>query len=126
MVYNLAKEKFDGVQYPSERPQAEGNPSICNSNPPPLEAMPKAPTFQVREDTPCLNTIPASTNLFEARGDWSVPPTQAPSVKVENTEVPPQSSDPPCYSNAQTCWRKMFMGTALPHLQEEEEDSAED
>ena len=70
MVYNLAKGKFDGVPYPTERPQTEKNPSIDNSNPSPLEAIPNAPTFQVREDTPWPKTESASTNLFEARADW--------------------------------------------------------
>ena len=51
-VYNLAKRKFDRVPHPKERPQAEGNPSIHKSNPPQPEAIPNAPTFQVRGDTP--------------------------------------------------------------------------
>ena len=75
MVYNLAKGKFDGMPYPSERSQAEDNPSIHSSNPPQLEAISNAPTFQVREDTTWPNTIPASTNRFEARADWPIPPT---------------------------------------------------
>ena len=62
MVYNLAKGKFNGVPFPTERPQAEEIPSVHNSNPPPLEAIPNAPTFQVREDTPWPNTESASTN----------------------------------------------------------------
>ena len=89
MVYNLAKQKFDGVPYPIEISQAGENPSIHNSTPPQLEAIPNAPTFQVREDTSLPDTVPASTNLFKARADWAIPPTPAPSVKVENTEVPP-------------------------------------
>ena len=89
-VYNLAKGKFDEVPYPSERLQAEETPSIHNPNPPQLEVVPNAPTFQTRDDTPWSNTTPASTNLFEARAGWPVPHTPAPSVKVENTEVPPQ------------------------------------
>ena len=36
----------------------------------------------------------ASTNLFEARADWPIPPTQAPTVKVE--EVPPRVAAIPC------------------------------
>ena len=52
IVYNLAKGKFDGVPYLSERPQAKENPSVHNSNPPQLEDTPNALTFQVREDTP--------------------------------------------------------------------------
>ena len=72
MVYNLAKGKFDGVPYPTGRPQTEKDPSIHNSNPPQLEAIPNAPTFQVREDTPWPDTVPASTNLFKARANWPI------------------------------------------------------
>ena len=78
MVYNLAKGKFYGVPYPIERTQAEENPSI-----PKLEAIPNAPTFQVREDIPWPITIPASMNLFKYRADWPIPPMQTPSVKVK-------------------------------------------
>ena len=86
MVYNLTKGKFDGVPYPTEIPQTEKNPSIHNFNPPPLEAIPNAPTFQVREDTPWPNTESASMNLLEARADWPIPPTPTPT----KTKVPPQ------------------------------------
>ena len=75
MVYNLAKGKFDRVPYPMERTQAEENPLVHNSNPPPLEAIPNVP---VREDTPWPNTIPASMNLFEASTGWPVPLHQHP------------------------------------------------
>ena len=68
-LYNLAKGRFDGVPFPTERSQAEEIPSAHNSNPPPLEAIPNAPNFQVREDTPWPNTESASLNLFEARPD---------------------------------------------------------
>ena len=78
MVYNLAKGKFDRVPYPSERTQAEENPSVHNSNPPQPEAAPNSPTFQVREDTPWPNTMPASMNLFKARADWPIPLHQHP------------------------------------------------
>ena len=40
MVYNLAKLRFNEVPYQTERPQAERNPSIQNSNPLPLKAVP--------------------------------------------------------------------------------------
>ena len=37
--------------------------------------------------TPCQ----ASTNLFEARANWPIPPTETPTVvKMEDTEVPPR------------------------------------
>ena len=67
------------------------------------EAIPNAPTFQVREDTPWPNTVPASTNLFKARADWPIPPMQTPKVKVEKVEVPPRvAAIPPCYGFTQT------------------------
>ena len=44
MVYILAKGKFDGVPYPTERPQAEENPSIHNFSPPQPEAIHNAST----------------------------------------------------------------------------------
>ena len=40
----------------------------------------------IREDTPWPNTESATTNLFEVRADWPIPPTPAPT----KTEVPPQ------------------------------------
>ena len=117
--YNLVKRKFDIVPYPTVRPQAEENPSIYNSNAPQPETIPNAPTFQVRKDTPWPSTMPASINLFEARADWPIPPTPAPTVKVENTEVPPQIA---VITNAMVLpkqiGRKMYVGTTLPHLQE--------
>ena len=87
-VYNLAQGKFKGIPYPAGRPQVEENPAP-DCNPPQPEAAPNAPTFQVREHTPWPNTVPASVNLFETRANWPIPPMQAPTVKVEKTEVPP-------------------------------------
>ena len=84
MMYNLAKGKFDGVPYPTERPQAEEIPSVNNSNLPLLEAIPNTHTLQVREDTPWPNTESVSTNLFETRADWPIPPSPEPT----KTEVP--------------------------------------
>ena len=78
MVYNLAKGMFDGVPYPTERPQAEETPSLHNFSPPALEAIPNATNFQVREDTPWPNTESASMNLFETRADWPIPLQQHP------------------------------------------------
>ena len=86
-IYKLAKGNFDGVPYPTERPQAEENPYVHNVNPPQPEAAPKTPTFQVREDTPWSNTMPVSINLFDARADWPIPTVPAPTVKAEKTEV---------------------------------------
>ena len=63
-VYNLAQGKFYGIPYPAGRPQVEENPSAPNCNPPQPETSPNVPTFQVREDTPWPNSVPASMNLF--------------------------------------------------------------
>ena len=63
-VYNLAQGKFYGIPYPAGRPQVEENPSAPNCNPSQPETSPNVPTFQVREDTPWPNSVPASMNLF--------------------------------------------------------------
>ena len=78
--------KFAEVPYPSERPQAEENPSIDDSNLLSLEAIHNAP---VRQDTPWPSIESAPENLFETRKDWPIPPTPAPTVK---TEVPLQTA----------------------------------
>ena len=69
MVFNLATAKFAEIPYPTGRPQNEGNPSVHDSNPPPLEDIPNAPVIQ---DTPWPSTESASENLFEARKDWPI------------------------------------------------------
>ena len=47
--------------------------------------------LQNREDTPWPNTMPASTNLFNARASWPILPTEICAVvKIEKTEVPPR------------------------------------
>ena len=85
-VYSLLKGKFGEIPYSTGRPQNKGNPSIHNSNPPPLEIIPNAP---VRAATPWPSTGSTSQNLFKARKDWPIPHTPAPTVK---TEVPPQTA----------------------------------
>ena len=91
-VYNLAQGRFEGISYPTGRPQVEENPSAPSCNEPPQrqqhEAVPNAPTFQLREDTPWPNTIPASTNLFKERANWPIPPTQILAVMMEKAEAP--------------------------------------
>ena len=94
-VYNLVQGKFEGILYPTGRPQVEENPSAPSCNMPQQrqqpEATPNVTNFQVREDTPWPNTVPASTNLFEARAKWPIPPAETPKVvKMERTEVPPR------------------------------------
>ena len=89
-VCNLAQGKFEGIPYPTGKPQVEENPSIPNCSPSQPETIHNAPAFQVRGDTPLPNTIPASTNLFEARADWPIPPMDTPTVKVEKAEIPPR------------------------------------
>ena len=79
------------------------NPSASSCNPPQLEATPRAPTFHVRVDTPWPNTMPTSMNLFEARADWPIPPTPAPTVNAErNRSTTLSSSNPSCYGITQT------------------------
>ena len=93
-VYNLGQGKFEGIPYPSGRPQEEENPSSPSCNMPQkrqqLEATPTVTTCQVRENTQWPNTVPVSRNLFEARENWSIPPTERPTVKIKKTEAPPR------------------------------------
>ena len=57
-------------------------------------------------------------NLFETRAGWPISPTPAPSLKVENIEVPPQTAVIPCAMVLpKQIGEKMYMGTTLPHLQ---------
>ena len=88
-VYNLVKGKFKGIPYPTGWLQVEENPSApsCNMSQQRQqpEATPNVTNFQVREDTPWPNTMPASTNLFEARANWPIPPAETPAVKMEKT-----------------------------------------
>ena len=79
-VYKLVTGQFSEVPYPTGRLQNERNPSVCNSNPPLLEDIPKAP---VREGNPWHNAGSASENLFQARKDWPFPPTPAPTLTVK-------------------------------------------
>ena len=61
------------------------------------EATPAVTTCQVREETPWPNTMSASTNLFEARANWPLPPTETPAViKMEKTDAPPNVATIPC------------------------------
>ena len=41
-VYNLAQRNFEGIPYPTGRPQVEENPSAPNCSPPQPEATPNA------------------------------------------------------------------------------------
>ena len=83
------------IPYPTGRPQVEENPFAPNCSPPQPDVIPNAPTFQVREDTLWPKTVPASTNLFNARADWPIPPMQTPTMKVEKAEVPPRVAEIP-------------------------------
>ena len=93
-VYILAQGKLEGIPLP-HRKALSGRKSFC----PQLQYTPtkqqpevtsSVTTFQVKEDTTWPNIMPASTNLFEARADWPIPPTKTPAVKVEKAEVPPR------------------------------------
>ena len=131
-MYNLAQGKFEGIPYPVGRPQVEENPSAPNCNPPQPEAAHNAPTFQVREDTPWHNTMPASTNLFEARADWPIPPMLAPTVKVEKTEIPPRVAAIPHAmvlpkpENNRPAEKKCTWRLLCPICKKEEEEGMED
>ena len=91
MVYKLATGQFTEVPYQTGRPQYERNPSIHNSNPPPLEDIPKA---SVREGTSWPNTGSASKNLFEARKDWPFPPIPVPTLTVKTVALPQVAAIP--------------------------------
>ena len=126
-VYNLAKEKSDGVPYLTERPQAEKSPSVHNFNPAQPEAIPNIPTFQAREDTPWPNTIPASMNLFENRADCPIPPLQTPSVKVEKAEDPPRvAAIPHAMVLPKQIEEKCTGGPHCPICKKEEQEGTED
>ena len=64
-IYNLAQGKFQGIPYPSGRPQLEENPYAPSCNMPQQrqqsEVTPAVTTHQVREGTQWPNTMPAST-----------------------------------------------------------------
>ena len=96
IVYNLAQGNLNEFPTPQEDLKwkkilllpAAMHPSQRQQ----AEAIHNAPTFQVREDTPWPNNVPASTNLFEARTDWPIPPMQTPTVKIEKAEIPPREA----------------------------------
>ena len=125
-LYILAQGKFEGIPYSTPRPQVEENPSASSCNMPQQkhqpEAIPSAPTFQVREDTPWPKTVPASTNLFEARAGWPIPPMKTPTVRIEKAEVPPRAAAIPHAmvlpkSRNNRLVEKMHIETTVPHLQ---------
>ena len=135
-VYNLAQGKFKGIPHPTGRLQAEENPSAPSCSLPQQRSQPQdipnALVFQIREDTPWPNTIPASMNLFEARADWPIPLMQTPAVKVEKAEVPPRGTAIPCAmvlpkpQNNRTVEEKCTWGSHCPIYKKEEEEGTED
>ena len=62
-VYNLVQGKFEGIPYPTGRPQVQENPSTPSCNIPQQsqqpEGTPTAISLQAREDTSWSNTMPA-------------------------------------------------------------------
>ena len=102
---------------------------LPNCNPLQPEATPNAPTFQVGEDTPWSNTMPAFTNLFKARADWPIPSMPAPTMKVEKMEVPPQIAAIPhamvLPKNNRLAEEKCIWRLYCPICKKEEEDSTE-
>ena len=96
-VYNLVQGKFKGIPCPTRKFQEGEGPSSPSCNKPQEEQQPEAAVTarapQKREDTPWPNTMPASTNLFDVRPSWPIPPTEAPTViKNEKAEekIPPR------------------------------------
>ena len=93
-VYNLAQGRFKAIPNPTTKFQeGEGPFALSYNNPQEQqpEAVPTVITLQNREDTQWPNTMPASTNLFDARVSWPIPPTETPAVvKIEKTEVLPR------------------------------------
>ena len=65
-------------------------------------------------------------NLFEARVDWPILPTQHPLWKVEKTEIPPQIAVIPNAMVLPQNWRKCTWGLHCPICKKEVEDSTED
>ena len=95
-VYNLAHGKFKGISYPTKWLQEEGPPMPSGNNPF-VEQQPKvavtATAPQNREDTPWPNTMPTSTNLFEARASWPILQMKVPTaIKAGKAEekTPPR------------------------------------
>ena len=132
-VYNLAQGKFEEILYPTGRPQVEENPSTPCCNAPPQRQqpgfVPNASTFQVREDTPWPNTVPVSTNLFEAREGWPIPPIEIPTVTLEKAEVPPRVAAIPHAmvlpkpQNNRPVEEKCTWGSHCPVCKKEEQDT---
>ena len=93
----MAQGKFKGIPYPTGKPHEDKGPSAPSCNNPPEEQQPEAAATatapQNRKVTPWLNTMPASTNLFNARASWPIPTIEAPTViKMEKAEekIPPR------------------------------------
>ena len=80
MMYNLAQGKFQEIHKSTKRFKEEEGPFTPNCNNPPMVQQPKAATAitstapLTENDTPWPNTITASTNLFDARASWPIPP----------------------------------------------------
>ena len=92
-VYNLAQGKFEGIPYPTGKLQEEEGPPTPSCNTPQERQQPEVAAPQNREDTSWPNTMSASTNLFDVRASWPIPPTEAPTiVKTEQAEkrTPPR------------------------------------
>ena len=73
--------------------------------------------------------MPASTNLFEARADWPIPPTETPTVKMEKAEVPPRIAAIPHAmvlakpQNSKPAEEKCTWGPHCPICKKGEEDA---
>ena len=89
-VYNLLQGKFEGIPYPTGKPQEEEGPSAPSCNNSQEKQQPEAAVTATaplnREDPPWPNTMPTSTKLFDARASWPIPPTEGPTV-IKTKEV---------------------------------------
>ena len=101
-VYNLVQGKFKGIPYPLRKFKEGEGPSTPSCNNPQDDQLPEAAIIatvpQNSEDTSWPNTMAASTNFFDARASWPIPPTEAPTViKMEKAEekIPTQET---CHS----------------------------
>ena len=92
---------------------------------------------QQPETTPAVttwpDTVPASTDSFEARANWPNLPTETPTVvKVEKTEVPPKVAAIPYAmvlnkpQNKRPAEEKYTWGPHCPICTKEEEEGTED
>ena len=102
-VYHLAQGKFKGIPCPTRMFKEGEGSSAPSCNNPQEDQQPEAAVTAIapqnRENAPWPNTMPASTNLFDARAPWPILPTETPTViKMEKVgeKIPPRVAAIPC------------------------------